>query len=319
VNLKKIWIYLAVLVGIAAFWLTTERFFPKKTGESEAPPLYKGLDGAKIKAVKWEKGEKSVLLKNEGTWTVAEPIAAAVDEQVLADVLQTLAQLRPEKSIPLPKTGLREFGLEPPGLKILFLFQGRWQVLEVGRKTAVGTAFYVKIPNSSSLYLVQDYQVRALDRDLFALRDKRIFSFSPDKVRNLELHLKNKTVILVRNSQHWEWPGRPNVKLNAVAIDTFIANLLGTRAVGFPESGAEETAWGLKDPPLRIVLRLDKNGPEEEVKIGLEIPGKGLGAWSSIQKRFLFLAPSLLKIAPRVPEDWENKGPSPLPQKGPHG
>lgn len=317
-RLKKLWVYLGLLVGIAGLWLTFEWVFPKNGEEAKSPPLFKALEAAKIREIKWEKGEARIRLVHDRTWTIKAPITGAVDAQVLADVLQGLSELRPERRLTGNKIDLKDFGLEPSPLKIVFLNQDRWHEIHVGRKTAVGTAYYVMISTSPDLFLISDYQIRSLDRTLFDLRDKKIFSFSLDQVRFLSMGLKNKKFIMEKDSKGWYWKDRPGYRLNPGKVNTFISDLLRLRAVGFAESGLKNPKWGLKDPPYELILRPDGTGPEEVLKIGLEMPSKGLCGWSSIQKEVLFLEPSILKKIPQGLEDWEEKAFPPLPKKGPN-
>jgi hypothetical protein len=102
VKFKKWWLYLGLLLGIAGFWRTIEWGFPKKTAEEKRTPLFKALEADKIGEIKWERGPERVDLKNDWTWTIINPIMAVVDDQRLTDILQTLSNLRPERSLYAP-------------------------------------------------------------------------------------------------------------------------------------------------------------------------------------------------------------------------
>jgi hypothetical protein len=311
VNPKKIWIYLGILMGVAVLWLALERVFPKKTEEEKHPALFGDLEAGKVKEIRLEKGQEQIALKNTQGWRIESPISVNADDRMVADILQTLTTLNPERILTGSNKALKEFGLDSPKLKIHFLSQGRWFDLAVGNKTAVGTAYYARASTSTDPFLINEYQFRALERNLFDLRDKKLFSFSQDQVQFLEIQQKNKTYALVKDGKGWKANDRAESGLNSVKVNTFISDLFWVRVTAFSEGEREEPAWGLGHPQARIILRSDKNRPEEILKIGNDVPSKGLCAWSSHQKEILFLEPSFMKKIPDSLEEWEDRAPSP--------
>jgi hypothetical protein len=307
VSSKKIWIYLSLLVGLTGLWLMLEWFFPKKPGEVKNPALFGALEPDKIREIKLEKGREQIGLKNNQSWIIENPITVNADNRMVTDLLQTLTTLTPERILAGRNQALKEFGLDPPRLRVLFLSQGRWFDLTVGDKTPVGTSYYAKASNSPDPFLIDEYQFRTLDRSLFDLRDKKLFSFSQDQVQSLEIRQKNKTYTLVKDGKRWQVKDQAGLKINSVKVDTFIADLFWVRVTAFASGKGEEPAWGLGHPQAQIILRSGKNRPEELLKIGNEVPAEGLCAWSSHQKEVLFLEPSFIKkISDRL-EDWEDR------------
>ncbi len=173
-NLKKLWIYLSILVVVAGLWAASEFIFPKKTEESKSPSLFSNLQADKIQEIEWQRGSEIVHLKKNKDWEIIRPISAAADALVVENILRTLSSLKPERSFPSSEQTLKEFGLDSPGVKLLFLNQGKWFEIQVGNKTAVGNGYYVRSSNSTDLFLIQDFPVRELDRDLSALKEKKV-------------------------------------------------------------------------------------------------------------------------------------------------
>lgn len=172
--LRKLWVYLSILVVVAGIWAAMEFFFPKKSGDIKNQALFPGISSAKIVEIQWRRGAEVIHLKKEGSWKIIQPISGPADSKVVEGILQTLTTLRWERKWSDPKQDLKEFGLDIPRVKILFLTQGKWFELQVGNKTAVGDNCYIKIFNSSDLFLIEEHSVRELDRDLSALNEKKI-------------------------------------------------------------------------------------------------------------------------------------------------
>jgi hypothetical protein len=174
VTLKKLWIYLLVLVLVAGLWAVSEFLFPKKAEESKSPSLFPKLQADKIQEIQWQRGAEIVHLKKNKGWEIIRPISAPADNLVVENILRTLSSLTPERRFPGSGQALKAFGLDSPGVKLLFLNQGKWFEIQVGNKTAVGNGYYVRSSNSTDLLLIQEFLVRELDQDLLALKEKKV-------------------------------------------------------------------------------------------------------------------------------------------------
>jgi hypothetical protein len=174
VTLKKLWIYLSILVVVAGLWAASEFIFPKKTEETKSPSLFPKLQADKIQEIQWQRGAEVVHLKKNKRWEIIRPISAEADTLVVEKILHTLSSLKPERMFSGSGQALKEFGLDSPGVNLLFLNQGKWFEIQVGNKTAVGNDYYVRSSNSTDLFLIQELIVRELDQDLAALREKKV-------------------------------------------------------------------------------------------------------------------------------------------------
>ncbi len=170
--LKKFWIYLLVLLVVAGLYGVVTFFFPKENEES--PPLFQNLTADRVQEMEWQRGPDIVHLKKEAHWQIIRPISEPADSKAVERILHALITLRPERKFAESKKDLKEFGLDSPRLKILFLNQGKWSEIQVGNKTAVGNGCYVKISNSTDLFLIDENLVKELDRDLESLREKKV-------------------------------------------------------------------------------------------------------------------------------------------------
>jgi hypothetical protein len=93
---------------------------------------------------------------------------------VVNNILRTLISLTPEREFSVKGLNLKEFGLDSPRIKFLFLTQGKWSEILVGNKTAVGKDYYVRVSNSPNLFLIQEFLIKELDQDISALREKKV-------------------------------------------------------------------------------------------------------------------------------------------------
>lgn len=307
-----------MLLVVAVLWGASEWFIPRKTGDGKGPLLLPNLTPAKIQEIQWQRGEEVVHLKKDSNWSIIRPISVAADSSVVEGLLNTLSHLRPDRRFSETRKDLKEFGLDSPRTRLFFLQEGKWFEIQIGNKTPMGNATYVRGSHSPDLFLVDEFTIKELDRDLLALREKRIFSLPLEKVGVLEIKGKTQGFSLEKGLQGWNLKGRPEKKLDTAKVEAFISELLWLKARGFSLVGAEDPGRGLKTSRVQIRLKtIGKEKKEETLILGQEDPGIGLWAKSPLHKDVVLLDPTFIKSIPEGPEAWEEKTPPPPVKKGP--
>ena len=172
--LKKLWIYLAVLLIVAGIWAVSEFMIPRKTEGLKPAPFFINLQPEKIQEIQWLRGAEVVHLKKNKGWEIVQPVSAPADSTVVNNILRTLSGLTSEKRFSVTGQDWKEFGLDAPRVKILFLNQGKWVEIQIGKKTPVGNDSYVRVSNSPDLFLLPEFLVGELDQDLSALKEKKV-------------------------------------------------------------------------------------------------------------------------------------------------
>jgi hypothetical protein len=318
VSFRKLWIYLAVLLFVAGIWGAGEFLFPPKTEKEKNSLLFGNLSPDKIQEIRWQRGTEAVLLKKNKEWEILKPVSARADSWTVDNLLQALTSLKPERRLSEIQPGAEEFGLNPPKVKISFFAQGKWFEILVGNKTTVGQDFYVKVSTAPDLLLVQEFIIQDLDRDLFSLREKKIFSIPVDQVQSMEFHTNQKDFYLEKTPEGWKQKGRSEGEINKKQVDSFLNEVLQFKVKGFAGPGNNKPQWGLKNPIYQI--RLNPRGKEDKreiLSLGKEDPKNGLCAMSTNHIEVFFLDPSILKKFPHDLEAWKTQTPSPPVKKGP--
>ena len=144
---------------------------------------------------------------------MVKPLSTPADPVVVDGVLQVLSSLKPERKFQPEGKDLNEFGLNPPVVRIDFTAQGKKFELHLGSKTVAGQAQYVKAAHLPDIYLVEAFTVKELDRDVLALREKKLFSLTPDQIEGLEIGVGKKSLLLEKSAQGWVEKGQPEKRL----------------------------------------------------------------------------------------------------------
>jgi hypothetical protein len=309
---KKVWVYLAVLVVVAGAFLVSEFLIPRQGKEGGQPPIFNLAPGT-VQKIRWQRGESVIELKKNKNWEMVKPFSAPADPVAVDGVLQALGSLRAERKFLPEGKDLNEFGLNPPQVRIDFTAQEKKYELQLGSKTVAGQAQYVKASHLPDIYLVEAFTVKELDRDVLALREKKVFSLTPDQIEGLEIGIGTKTLRLIKTAPGWVEKGPPDKRLDKNRVESLTLDLTWVKAREFLEGEKENPGWGLKEPAYRVRLTGGgKEKKEESLWIGAEAGGKGFYARSSLHPSALIIEGAILKKIPADLAGWEEK---PLPEK----
>ena len=145
-SFKKLWIYLAVLLFVAGTMGCRRVLFSLKNRKGKkSASLLPTFHADKIQEIQWQRGAEVVHLKKNKGWEIIQPLSDPADSTVVNNILRTLSSLTPEKRFSVSGQDLKEFGLDSPRVKLLFLNQGKWFEIQVGKKTPVGNDSYVRV------------------------------------------------------------------------------------------------------------------------------------------------------------------------------
>ena len=306
---KKVWVYLAILAVVAGGVIVSEVLVPRQAKEGDSPPIFNLTPGG-IQKIVWQRGEAFIELRKNKGWEMVKPLATPADPVVVEGVLQTLRALKAERKFQPEAKDLSPYGLNPPATRIDFTDQGKTYELLLGAKTVAGQTQYVKVAHLPDIFLVEAFSVKELDREVFALREKKLFSLAPDQIEGLEIGVGKKTLLLEKTAQGWLEKGQPERRLNKNRVESLLQDLTWVKAREFLEGEKEDPGWGLKEPALRIRLTgAGKEKKEEWLSIGVEAEGKGFYGRSGRYPAALIIDGEMVKKIPTDLTGWEEKLP----------
>ena len=317
-NARKLWAYLIVLLVVAGVFIFSEFVFLKETGEKETAPILKVTPGT-IEEIRWQRGADVIELKKNKTWEIVQPLQAAADPLVMQGVLQGLSNLKPERSFQ-PAGDLNEYGLNPPQVIIGFLAQGKRQEIKIGAPAAVGNARYFQASGSAAVHLTEGFSLKELDRDLLALREKKVFSLLPEQVEKVEIRSGQKNLEINKTEKGWTDKRVPGRLFSKNKVESFVGELLWVKVRAFLDGEKEVPSWGLQNPSLWVRLTGGGGKIQETLIAGAEAPARGLYARSSRFAPALIIEGGLAGKVPADPAEWEEKAStpgSPTPKQAP--
>jgi len=182
-----------VALGLAAalglvYWGWVIKLKPQRDKDKEdAKLLFKGLDAASTdEIVLRKKGSADVTLhKVDGQWRLVSPTAAPADQDAVTGLVSQLAGAKRNEIIAEKGADLHDFGLDDPSGAVTFRPSSpgaKAQVLFFGMDSPGGDQTYGLIDGQPAVFLTFLSVKNAVLKDAASLRDKTVWSFSPQDV-----------------------------------------------------------------------------------------------------------------------------------------
>lgn len=212
----KILIGLLVLLVVVAYFLLPSG----KERETSYKPaeLNLAIDSASIVKIDIQRQGKSVILENDGgKWMVTFPNRYTADASAITHLVGSVRKLKVGSPISSNPDKQSIFQVDSTGTRLTLTDRsGKSSSLIVGKTGPSYSEVYFRLADSKDVYLGEGLDTWKINQELKDWRDKKIFSVSPDSVKELTLTHKKKTFALHRDSTTWK-SGTDTVATNVMA------------------------------------------------------------------------------------------------------
>ncbi len=210
-------------------------------------------------------GKDLALAQKDDHWTIERPAPYAADATAMRGFLSTLRSLRAVDFASDQPTDLATYGLDNPRLKVsLYLGKDNTEKDLLIGKDAENKQIYVQASGQPTVYVVSDWVMRDLNKNVGDFRDKTLLAFDRDKVSAVDVTRKDGGHFkLVRgDDKQWRVEGAGDGKPAQTAISQYIGDL---HDISGYEIAADQPAslapFGLDQPLLTITIIGEENKP----------------------------------------------------------
>ena len=220
-------VLLAVLGGLT--WWSNKNQADKSKSPTDTAAKLLTIPEDQFQEIRIKKltGERIVLKRENGKWTMTEPQPLATDQDAVSSMTTTLGALNADKVIEDKATDLKQYGLEIPTLDIeIGRKDGKTDHVLVGDDTPNGSGAYAKLANDAKVVTVASTVKTSLDKRPDDLRDKRLMTFDSEKVSRVELAAKGPAVEFGKNGQNeWQIVKPRPLRADGSAVDGLVSKL----------------------------------------------------------------------------------------------
>lgn len=267
---RGLYVATAVLVILGGLWYWSQHRKPaEETSKSsvEAPPAILKLDQSSITQLRLTRKDSPpvVLSKNSsGEWQILEPQLLPADQSAVSGLVGTLASLNSERLVEDKAANPAEYGLTQPALQIeVSEKSNKSQKLLVGDDTPTGGANYVQLSGDPRVFTIASYTRSSLDKGLTDLRDKRLITFSPDKISRVELTEKGHGIEFGRNQDAWQILQPKPMRADSVAVGDLVRQLTDARMDTSDTGSADASSAYAKAAPVATAKLTTESGTQQ--------------------------------------------------------
>lgn len=200
------WVLVLLLLG-GSFYFVDEKVEEEKKLQEAALRLFSfSTDEVTEFWIRNASGDKLRLEKKDEEWWLTEPLSVKGDKEAVEAMLKNVVGARRDGILfenPLPAK-LVELGLDEPSQAIGFVTDSLSLEIGFGDKGPTNNVAYAIIKGDPKVYRIHSDIAAEADKDLYALRDKTIFDFDPQKVEKIVLE-KNGGRMVIEQPKSGKW------------------------------------------------------------------------------------------------------------------
>src|SRR5579864_5584978 len=220
---------LLAALGVAVWWSQKRDKAEASKPPADAPPKILSIPEDQFKEIKLIKkaGDSTDLAKADGKWQITQPKPLAADQDSVSSLVSSLSSLASDRLIEDKAADLSPYGLNAPNEQVAITRKdGKTQTLLIGDDTPTGSGAFAKVENDPRVFTIATFVKSSLDKSSKDLRDKRLLTFSSDKLTRVDLTAKGPAIEFGKNNQN-EWQilkPRP-LRADGLQVDELVRKL----------------------------------------------------------------------------------------------
>lgn len=225
------------------------------------------------------KGVTATLERQGDTWRLTSPVTGPADKWVVESITTQLQSAKFKSTVEEAPTdaNLEKYGLKTPTFTVTAKAyvpdasgggkedpsRQRTVTLYGGIENPFDGSVYVRRDGDPRVYAADGAVRYALEKDLYALRDKEVLGMNEGSLKALEVTARTNAYALERDTDK-SWRMKKPLAMGAEAdrVKRLLHSLKEQRALSFPaDSAAERTKLGLDKPVVDARFTLDQGEP----------------------------------------------------------
>jgi hypothetical protein len=288
--------------GDPKLYLTTGAFHSgvKKEVKDLRDKTIIDFDDGAVRAITLSKrGTPPIELKRtDDTWSITAPAAFPADPAEVRSLLSSLRGLRAQDFVDTPTADdLAKYDLADPALAVALVVgadEARKSVRFGGEAPGTPKQNYAKREDGDTVYLVGDWTLRSLDKNVASLRDKTVLPFAPADVTALTITRKNETPLVLTRTDTGAWtiPGAETKHVDTEAVTQLLDDLHDTKPHEIASDNVTDPSpYGLDAPDLHVSVAGKDGAPLGALRASRRGPAPGAEApndTGAVTERFYF-------------------------------
>lgn len=218
-------------------------------------------------------------VRDNGRWTMVQPLPARADAAAVERLLAALEQL-PRGDVVTEAdrrrrgTTLDDYGLQSPRIRVAWEEDGAARELLVGRPARVGGRLYVREAAGTDIVATDTNLLAVLPASAVDVRDRTIFSGALPRARRFEMRRPDGFLQASRvDGGAWQIQQPFPARADRIRLLAVIDHILSLRIEEFVRAGAgPAAAFGFEESGLDLTLDFDDAPAPTTMRIGGPVP-----------------------------------------------
>jgi len=224
------------------------------------------------------KGNFSFRKPKDGVWQLFQPVETGADETTVGQLLSEVQFVERMQTLPKAartEANLQTFGLGQPSRTLIVNTPEGELSVEIGRETPIPGGIYARVKQpraGEELLVVQNQLAEAMDKDLTAWREKRVFPLVIPEAQELRMR-QGAVEVEIQKTPEGAWVIRKPVEAPAdpATVHSVLGEISALRAADFvADSEGDLALYGLTAPTQSFEVK--SQATNRVLQIGLVNP-----------------------------------------------
>jgi hypothetical protein len=246
-----------IVVGIGAYIFLYERHqLTTDELEERADKLFPDLVSEEVEGIEIRNSHGEFRFERSGDdWRLVEPIEFEASSSSVSSLLNSLGNLEVERSLSTDEVELEAHGLDAPEMSVkLVNAEGEAFMLEVGRKSALGSNRAVRRGTEDNILLCSGWFTNDLDKELEEWRSKDVVEVFADDLASFQLVAGSDRIHALREGEAWRLLEPLEDIADREHIRSLVSDLNGLQIREFLDGDVDLAELGLDPAQYRLTL-----------------------------------------------------------------
>lgn len=300
-------ILFAIFLALLAFVFLFESKKKERKGKEEN---LVDLSSDDVERILFKKEDETIGFKKDekGEWFITEPVEAKADNYEVNRIAEDFSRLRMERVVEAEPEDLKTY--EIPKKEISLWYKGKDQPVKIliGMENPLDSTFFAKREDEKRVVLIPSYLKSLLEKKTFDFRQKDIFKFETEEVKNIQLKAKDIQWTAKKTEEGWFFENPVKALAEKSKVESILSSLSSLRAKEFVSEAKKDEEikkFALENPEYRIHLSIPKSN--QELIFSLQKKEDKVFATTSLSSKIIAAEEQILTDLEKKLEDLREK------------
>ncbi|MFB0565117.1 MAG: DUF4340 domain-containing protein, partial [Candidatus Aminicenantaceae bacterium] len=279
-------------------------------GEKNVEEKLVNLSSDDVQEITFKKQKETISFKKDekGEWFITEPLEAKADNYEVNRLAEDFSSLKIERVVEEEPEELSSYDIPQREITLQYKSLDNPIRILIGMENPLDNTFFTKREDEQRIVLIPSHLKTILDKNVFDFRQKDIFKFETDEVKNIKLRAKDTRWEAAKKGDEWFFNAPVKALAEKDKITTILNSLSNLKAKDFlsEEKNKEEIKkYGFDKAEYEIILAMPVTN--KEVTFSLHKEDENTYATTSLSPKIITVESTILSDLEKKAEELREK------------